>query len=529
MAVELIGTGVPSVYLVPVGGGNAGNIFAAASDLANYIPTSSIATTTEAIAGTSASKVVTPAGVRAVTTEWDRDLDQKLNFHFASSRVSSKATCPGVVPYLYGHDFEGPASVITSAALNNVVETTEGLAYRLFGERELSTMEAYHLYGGRKWKVDWIIRRAVDSADPEGDALEAKIIWLGDDLTTAGLTVTGVTVNAGATDIVAADGWVTYSAVVSSANLSGVTHYNTEAVYFRPGVIHFGSADVDGPRADVLVLAVTDVTNNTFSTDTAADMEARLAALEAASPFSATVQAPGTSLDALTVPGNYYVSSPAGAPSGAASTVGVRVTYVDANTLLQEVFDAAGVLDQMFRRYYISGAFGSWYQEASVDYVDQQIAELANSIALGTSGEFTPTFLAPGASGFSVAYGAATKARYNRTPGGWVNVYGTITFTPTYSAGAVQIYIGGLPYPAAVESGVFDAPILVQPAGNWVYPGDHKRTVGWVGSGDTDAIVIGFEATDTGGASERKNYALSQLPSGTQYQLQFSGGYQDAT
>ena len=486
------------------------------------LATSGFATTNEAIAGFISNKPVTPQGLFGATNALQRKLDQTINFNLEAARVG-RAISPGNSPALYSKTFEGAAAVMEPASQDDVVSTDEGLVYQIVGEGMLSTSEAFMLYGDRKWQVTVTLERAVDSDDPSGDGLEATIIWLNSGQNTAGITTDKTILNLNATNVVAADGLVTYTAVIAQSDLSGVDHFNTQAKFFRVVVQQYGTGE--SPKANVLVQTAVDITGASVVQDLAADVATRVTVLEGRTPFAAQVQPTGTHLDAVTAEGNSYLASPAGSPIGAASILGVTNVSIDANTMSQEVWDASGNAAQRFWRMRISGTWGGWQQVASQAYVDTEIAALANSIGPGASGTFTPTFISPDSSDLTVAYGSATAGRYGWSIDGVLTCYGNVQFTPTFTDGAATIAIGGLPASADVEDGVFGAMAIVMPTGNWVHPTNHKQTVGSIGGTDPDAIQIIYEAAATGINSRRLRYALSHLTSGESYTLGFSVSY----
>lgn len=514
----------PQIDLTPTGGildvAQMETILQDALD--DLLPRAAAASEDQTLAISRDDLFVTPFALGAVVAQIKRGLTQDVNFALSGTQAYA-ATMPGLVPLHYAATVEGPPSVLEPLDPSNVAATDRGPVLRIFGAGVVSRRQPAVLLPGRKWLATAIIRRSIDSADPLGDALRVTVAWLNADQTQAGLSVTETVLNAGAVDITSAQGWVTVAAVISADDLSGVDHFNTQAKFARVVVEQFGTGE--RPVADVLWLDLVDITNNAVVTDTAADAEARLTALESATPFASAVQPSGADLDALTAPGYYAVTSPVNGPTGAAATVGVEVAQVDAQTARQEIWDAAGNNAARFWRHRIGGTWGAWQQFAARGYVDTKIAELANSVSPGTRGEFLPTITAPGATGLVVTYGAARAARYVWSADGLVHVYGTVAFSVDYTAGDVPILIGGLPVAADTTTGIFEALAQVKPAGNWVYSTNHKATIGRIDGATPTEIVIGFEATDTGLPSERRNYALSQVPKNTELALSFSVTY----
>jgi hypothetical protein len=479
------------------------------------------ATDKEAIAGLIGDKPVAPSGVLAATNALQRKLDQTINFNLESARVG-RAIAPGLSPQLYSKVFEGAAAVMETLSTDDVVSTDEGLAYQIAGEGTVSTSEAFMLYGERKWQITVTLQRAVDSDDPSGDALEATIVWLNSEQTTAGITTEKTILNAGVADVVAADGWVTYTAVIARSDLSGVDHFNTQAKFFRLIVQQYGTGEE--PKANVLVQTAVDITGASVVQDVAADIGTRLTAVESRTPFAAQVQPTGTSLNAITAAGVSYVASPTDAPTGAATTLGVTNTSIDTNTLSQEVWDAAGNYAQRFWRMRISGTWGAWQQVATQSYVDTEIAALANSIGPGTSDELIPVLISD-STDLAVTYGAFTDGRYVWSIDNLFTFYGNIQFTPTFTDGNHTISIGGLPASAVTVASVLSCPVIVNPAGNWRHPTGHVATTGTIGASDPDAIKLQYEVTASNDDTRRKNYLLSDLTSGSTYSLSFSGAF----
>ncbi len=483
------------------------------------------------------------SGAQIATAEFVRDLFDTLKkipaqqlaalkhevlqvISFEAGRSSTyEASMPGLALLHYAKSYEGPVSVLDELPTDDTEATSLGVAARLDGAGQIVRSQPMSLEGGRKWKIRAKMRRTAHSAYPNADQLRVVIYWLNGAQTSAGITVTQTPVNAGNTHISVDDGWVTVEAVLAGEGLAGVDHHNPQAVFARVGVEQNGGTDL--PRAQVLHLSQTDVTDSEIVSDVAADMELRVSMLEAASPFTGLALTSG-GLDDLFAAGQYYITDPVDGPAGAASFLGVSNTRINGQATHQEVWEATGNAGRRWWRAGVAGAWTAWQEVSSRAYVDQRVSELANSMQLGESGVLPPgvEIIAPGATGYVFTpVGSGVQGRYTWSRDRHVHVYGTLRFQVDYTAGEVPIYIAGLPVAAQLGGGDFEALATVKPAGNWVYPAIHKSTLGVIRGDRPDAIALAYEAEDTGLVSEVRNYALSSLPTGTELALSFSVSY----
>jgi len=472
-----------------------------------------------------ADKIATTRGVKAATAEIANTMEQRVLFHTQALGAYS-AVSPGLVFQRFASEYEGSAVTMAGFVPDDIESTRgEGNVLRVFGSGLVSTRDVIRLEPGRKYEIRWRGRRAIDSDDPEGDAVEFGIAWLNHDQVTDGLSVKETIVKGyeDAEALTFSDGWVGDSAVISLEDLTGVDHFNGDAVYARPFVRQYGSGE--RPVMDVSVLAWDDVSGAEIPSDITGDALARIAALENADPLIAQLQASGTDLDTLTAAGEYYVASPVNSPDGAANIVGVSVRAIDANTSRQEVWDANGSNGGRWWRVRVADTYGSWQPYASQGYVDTQIQALANSIAaLGMgSGTSTPSMTTDVASNLSVTYGS----RYLR----WTRILdvvmfsGTISFTPTWSTGGTgRILIGPLPVAADVESGRNTVPVILQPSGHMEQPAGFLTCRGHLEDQDPEYIILRMERA-AGAGTEVRDIALSELTSGVTVNLTFQGTY----
>lgn len=496
------------------------------SDLASRLAVTAKASLDEAVAGLNATKWVSPQGVRAALEARDNENDQTLRAELEPTFVH-QAVSPGLTPLRYCAQLEGSASQTAGLEYpSNAVASVDGNSVRIYGAAAVAMRDVIVLSERqRKYQVRWRGRRATNTNDPVGDAVQFGVAWLDSAFSTAAITTTE-TIIQNYTALSTGSGWVEYSAIIAGSSMVGVNHFSTEAAYARPFVRQFGSGDA--PALDVQVLTFSDVTYTQVVSDVAADTVNRVTALEQRRPFLLSGVSAGTDMNTLTTDGTGYVSTPLNGPVGAASILGYRVERIDGNTVIQTAWDAAGNNNAQYWRIRVGAGFGSWRRVASESYVDQVVAALANSVApwVPVVGSFAPTitFHTPGTG--TVAYGTQhCRWTYASKRFGFE---GTIAFTPTKGTASGNIYLTGFPStyrPASFAVAGQVVPVSVVGIAN--YPSETGST-GAYGEARQDALDrVTLSLRRLNGSPARHNRRFlsvaTDLTDGVEVIIAFSG------
>lgn len=499
-----------------------------ATALAGKLDISAKASLDEAIAGLNTTKWVSAEGVRAALEARDNENDQTLMAELEPTFVH-QAVSPGLTPLRYCAQLEGSASQTVGLEYpSNTVASVDGNSVRIYGESTVAMRDVIVLAERqRKYEVRWRGRRAINTDDPAGDAVQFGIAWLDSAFSTADIT-TAETIIQNYTALVTSSGWVQYSAIIAGSSLTGVNHYSTEAAYARPFVRQFGSGDA--PALDIEVLTSNDVSYSEVVSDVALDTINRVTALEQRRPLLLTGVAVASDMNALLTDGTGYVSNPVNGPIGAASMIGYRVERIDGSTVMQTAWDAAGTDNAKYWRVRVGAGFGSWQRVASESYVDQVVAALANSVApwVPVVGDFLPeiTFQTPGTG--TVAYG--TRACEWTYASKRFSFEGMVVFTPTKGTATGQVYLGG--FPSAYRPAIFTGSTGIVPinlVGVTAYPSETGST-GAYGEARWDAldrVTLALRRLNGSPARHNRRFlsVATDLTDGVEVTLAFSGSW----
>jgi len=483
------------------------------------------ATESQAAASGLDDKFVTPKGLRGAENAISQRIEQRLLFE--PRRASGGfSRLPGVDMSDFARDFNGPPATLLGFDLKDQSASADGQVLRLYGDDIVSMRGLVQLVPGRKYRVTARLRRYLNSSDPLNDDVQLCVAWLDNGMASDGMATPVSVLESDA--LVAADGLVTWSGVIASADGDGVDAFNPNAVYARAFIRIYGG-DLR-PATDVQMLWIEDITNVPVTSGDLSAYEDRIEALEAGLDWAAVQLSSGADLNTYTTPGPFVVASPTNAPSGAAARLLGNVFWADASTMIQEVWEAEGSLGRSWWRARTSGTWQAWQKRVSEAELSATIQSLANSLTTTQKVEHSPAFVNTGAAtGFAPTHTVQKFSGYlvgSATAGYWLHFQIGIRGTLIYSAhGGVGLRVS-LPYACDLTE-VDGFSINVRPNAQVPFP-RHASDVGLIGgldAVDADSVAIGFERNVPNPDVDVRFYALSEFPSGTELGLTLEGKY----
>jgi hypothetical protein len=141
--------------------------------------TTQIATTsfvTTAVAGEATARATAVSDEATARAAADTVLDDKYA-RLETSRHSG-VYMPGLAPALFTSGTYGAPQSTTALTTAGITDTAYGKAYRVTGSALVNSRNVAWLSGDRSYRCRVVYRRAVDSPDPNNDAIETIVYWL---------------------------------------------------------------------------------------------------------------------------------------------------------------------------------------------------------------------------------------------------------------------------------------------------------------------------------------------------------------